>query len=594
MRAGGPHAEPEDLAPLLGGGMRADGPTPGVFSPPESLRPTVYGERHVVSAGHPLVAQVAMDVFAAGGTAVDAGVAAGLASAVVQPDMCNLGGVAPITVRPAGDDVAYTVAGVGWWGARATLANYEARFGDEMPLGPAVGIVPAAISAYVRALQRFGTWTFSACAAPAVALAREGFALDLRLADSLAIMGRGFGRWPASAAVYWPLGRPPRPGDRLVQDALGATLERLADAERGADSREAGLDAVHAAFYRGDVAEIIAQFAADHDGWLTVEDLGAFDANIEPGISGRFRDWRVWTPTTWCQGAALLQALAILDDPSFDELEHNSADYVHRVAEAIKLAFVDREQYYGDPRFVHVPLERLLSAEHAAELRAAIDPLNARPGVGAVGGPPSGRFDTTYLCTMDADGSAFSAMPSDTLDGSPIIPELGLMISPRGVQSRLDPNHPACLAPGKRPRVTPSPAIAMRDAPDGGADREVMAFGCPGGDVILQAMLQTFLNATAFGMTPQQAVEAPRFAAFAWPDSFYPHGQVPARVSLENRIEAGVAEELRRRGHDVAGWPDFEFDAGGVSITMDATPPGPGRFMAAGADPRRIGYALGR
>lgn len=594
--------------------MRSNGPTPGVFPPPESMRPTIYGERYVVSAGHPLVAQIAAGVFEAGGTAVDAGVTAGLAATVIQADMCNLGGVAPILVRAGGSETVYSVAGVGWWGQSATLENFRARFGGYMPLGPPVGVVPAAVSAYLRALQRFGTWTLADCAAPAIALAREGFCLDRRTAASLAIMGQGWSQWPGSRAVYWPHGRPPQAGDRLVQDALGRTLERLCAAERGAAGhgaaghgaagrgaagrgagrREAGLDAAHDAFYRGDIAAAIARFSAAHGGWLSPEDLAGFDAEIEPALAGRFRDWQVWAPTTWCQGLALLQALAILDPEPIESLGHNSADYVHLVAEAIKLAFIDRERYYGDPRFVDVPLEFLLSAGHADELRAAIDPAAAHPGVGSAAAAAPGRLDTTYLCTMGQDGSVFSAMPSDTIDGSPVIPELGLMISPRGVQSRLDPDHPACLAPGKRPRMTPAPAIALRDPRPGARDRELMAFGCPGGDVILQAMLQGFLNVSVFGMTPQQAVEAPRFAAFAWPDSFYPHGEVPARVSLEGRFPEAVSADLRRRGHDVVTWPDFEFDAGGLALAMDLATPAQHRVMAAAADPRRSGYALGR
>jgi gamma-glutamyltranspeptidase / glutathione hydrolase len=577
-----------------GGGMRSQGPTPGVFPPPVSMRPTVCGERHVVSAGHPLVAQVALEAFEAGATAIDAGVAAGLAAAVVQADMCNLGGIAPIVVRSGGGDVVHSVAGVGWWGARASLDAFRTRFGDQMPLGPPVGVVPAAVSAYVRVLQRFGTWTFSRCAAWAIALAREGFALDDRLAAGYRIMGGGCQQWPQSLAIYWPHERPPQAGDRLVQEALGRTLERLCEAERGTGERGRGLDSVHDAFYRGEIAEIIARFSADHGGWLSTEDLAGFEAEIEPALSTWFRDWEVFTPTTWCQGPALLQALGILGLEPIEELGHNSGEYVHLVAEAIKLAFVDRERYYGDPRFVDVPLGRLLSARHADELRAEIDPSNAHPGVGATRGTASGRLDTTYVCTIDADGNVFSAMPSDTLDGSPIIPELGLMISPRGVQSRLEADHPATLAPGKRPRITPSPAIALRSRADSASDREVMALGCPGGDVILQAMLQGFLNVTAFGMTPQEAVEAPRFAAFAWPDSFYPHREVPARVSLEGRFDEDVVEHLRARGHDVVRWPDFEFDAGGLAIAMDAAVPSSHRFLAAGADPRRIGYALGR
>lgn len=577
----------------IGGGMRANGPTPEAFAPPESMRPTLVGERYMVAAGHPLVAQVAARVFERGGNAIDAGVAAGLASNVVQADQCNLGGVAPIVVRAAGDSTVHSVAGLGWWGAGATTEAFAARFGSEMPLGAPVGVVPAALSAWIRSLQRFGTWTFADCAAEAITLAREGFVVDRRLAESLEVMGGGFAKWEASAAIYRPNGRPIRTGERLVQDALGRLLERLAAAEQGA-TREAALDAVHDAFYRGEPARIIARYAAENDGWLTVEDLAGFDAEIEPAVRRRFGDWELWTPTTWCQGPAMLQALAILDDYDLAALGHNSPEYVHVVAEATKLAFYDRERYYGDPRHVDVPLERLLSDEHADELRARIEPGLALPGLSSGGASYGGRFDTTYLCTIDADGNAFSAMPSDTLDGSPIIPELGMFISPRGVQSRLDPAHPAAIAPGKRPRMTPAPAIAV--AADGApGDPRVIAFGCPGGDVILQGMLQAFLNLTTFGMTPQQAVEAPRFAAFAWPDSFYPHGEVPARVSLEGRVDEAVAEALAAWGHDVRRWPDFEFDAGAVSMVLDAERPADGRrVLAAGADPRRINYALGR
>jgi gamma-glutamyltranspeptidase / glutathione hydrolase len=574
--------------------MRSGKPTPEVFPGPESLRPTLLGSHFAVSAGHPLVAEVAGRIFDGGGNAVDAGVAAGLAAAVVQADMCNLGGVAPIVVRPAGSNVVESVAGLGWWGKAATLDAYRARYGHDMPLGPAVGVVPAAVSAWVRALQRFGTWSFRDCAGPAIELAREGFPVDERLAVALEVIGRGFSRWPSSRAVYWPDGTPPRPGDILVQDALGRLLERLADAESGS-TRDAALDAVHDAFYRGDVARRIAQFSQARGGWLETADLAGFDAEIEPAVSRTFHDWEVFTPTTWCQGPALLQALAVLEGLDLPGLGHNSADYVHTVAEAMKQAFFDRERHYGDPRHVDVPLGRLLSDEHAGKLRAMIDTTSAQASLSGAGGIPGGRADTTYLCTIDAAGNAFSATPSDTLDGSPIIPELGIIISPRGVQSRLEPGHPASIGPHKRPRLTPSPAIALGMPDPGASDRRVMALGCPGGDVILQGMLQAFLNLTVFGMTAQQAVEAPRFACFAWPDSFYPHGEVPARVALEGRIGGDVGEDLAARGHDVKHWPDWEFDAGGVSVALDVRAPSEGRrVLAAGADPRRINYALGR
>jgi gamma-glutamyltranspeptidase/glutathione hydrolase len=240
-----------------------------------------------------------------------------------------------------------------------------------------------------------------------------------------------------------------------------------------------------------------------------------------------------------------------------------------------------------------VPLEWLLSDEHAAELRAQIGSRTVLPNLPTMREPLLHRHDTTYLCVVDGDGNAFSATPSDTLDGGPIVPGLGIIVSPRGLQSRLDPAHPSVLAPGKRPRLTPSPALALHRG--GGVDARVWAFGCPGGDVILQAMLQALLNYVQFGMTPQQAVEAPRFASFSFPNSFYPHGEPQGQLNVEARIPPEVRDELAARGHDVVTWPEFEFDAGGVSLALDLVEPTrAGRVLAAAADPRRSTYAFGR
>lgn len=575
-------------AQKFGGAMRSEGPTPGVFPPPESLRPTLVGSRYMVSAGHPLVAQAAARVFERGGNAIDAGVAGGLVANVVQVDMCNFGGVAPILVRPASSDRVWSVAGLGTWGREASVEAFRARFGEDMPLGGPVAIVPAAPAAWITALARFGTWSFADVAEAAIELARDGFLMDARTAVGLEITGRGFSRWESSRSVLWPEGRAPRVGERLRQPHLAALIERLAQAER-----EAGLDAAHRAFYEGEVAERIVAFARADGGWLTVDDLAEFESDVTPAVSRRYAGWDVHVPDTWSQGPALLQALAILEGLPLEELGHNSADYVHTVAEAVKLAFSDRERYYGDPRLVEVDLEWLLSDERAEELRGRIARTAVLPNLPTMEARAARRLDTTYLCTLDADGNAFSATPSDTPDGGALVPGLGIIVSPRGVQSRLDPDHPSALAPGKRPRLTPAPAIAVR--PGAGSDAMTWPFGCPGGDVILQAMLQAFLNRVHFGMTPQQAVEAPRFASFSFPDSFYPHVEVPGRISVEERIGEDVQADLAARGHDVRVWPPYEFDAGAVSLALDLEPPSErGRVLAAAADPRRTCYALGR
>ena len=303
-------------------------------------------------------------------------------------------------------------------------------------------------------------------------------------------------------------------------------------------------------------------------------------------MSRPYGGWVVHTPDTWCQGPALLQVLAILDGLDLPALGHNTAEYLHVLAESVKLAFSDREQWYGDPRFVDVPLDRLLSDEHAAELRARIGE-RALPNLPTLDEHVQ-RSDTTYLCVVDADGNAFSATPSDTLESGPLVPGLGIVISPRGHQSRLDPSHPAVLAPGKRPRLTPAPAIALA------ADGRAWAFGSPGGDVILQAMLQAFLNVVEFGMTPQQAVEAPRVASYSFPNSFSPHTEPQGRLNVEARIPDDVRRELAARGHDVVVWPEWAFEAGSVAMALDLRAPGEQRALAAAADPRRSAYALAR
>jgi gamma-glutamyltranspeptidase/glutathione hydrolase len=551
--------------------------SPKVLPPPESDRPTVVGTRYAVSAGHHLAAAAAARVLDRGGNAIDAGVACGLALNVVQPDMCNFGGVAPILVRPAGGEEVWSVAGLGTWGREATLEALAERYGNELPLGPGNAVVPAAPAAWLTALERWGTWSFADVAEPAIELAEDGFALDPRAALSIGLHARD---WDTNRAVYHPDGREPQPGDVLRQPELGALLRRLAAA--------GGIDAARRQFYEGEVAERLVEFNRAGGGWLTLDDLAGFRADVATAVARPYGGWRVHVPDTWCQGPALLQTLAILGGVDLKALGHNTTEYLHVLAESVKLAFSDRERYYGDPRFVDVPLERLLSDGHAEELRGRIGE-RALPNLPTLREPALRRSDTTYLCVVDGDGNAFSATPSDTLEEGPIVPGLGILVSSRGVQSRTDPSHPAVLAPGKRPRLTPSPAIALH--PDG----RVWAFGSPGGDVILQAMLQAFLNVVEFGMTPQQAVEAPRVASYSFPNSFFPNTEPQGLLKVEERIPEDVRRELSARGHDVAVWPERAFDAGAVAMALDLRPPSAaGRVLAAGADPRRSTYALAR
>ena len=322
------------------GGRRVDTPIPKVLPPPESYRPTVVGTRYAVAAGHHLAAQAAARVLDRGGNAVDAGVAGGLVLNVVQPDMCNFGGVAPILVRPAGGDAVWSVAGLGTWGREATLEAVTARYGDRLPLGPGNAVVPAAPAAWLTALERWGTWTFADVAAPAIELAEEGFALDPRAAFSIALHA---GDWDTTRAVYLPEGRTLQAGDVLRQPELAALLGRLVAAGEGHD-RHGAIDAAHREFYEGDVAKTLVAFNRAGGGWLTVEDMAGFEADVAPAIASPYGGWDVHVPDTWCQGPALLQALAILDGFDLPALGHNTAAYLHVLAESVKLAFSDRER----------------------------------------------------------------------------------------------------------------------------------------------------------------------------------------------------------------------------------------------------------
>ncbi len=562
-----------------------------------SLRPTIEGRRHVVSAGHYLAAQTAFRILEGGGNAIDAGVAAGLTMGVVQSDMVNIAGVAPMIIRLASGEVV-TISGLGWWPRGLDPNLFMERHGRDIPEGVLRTVVPAAPDAWIKALSLYGTISFVEAAADAIAFAADGFVMYPLMAEIIAAYAAGYGRWPSSAAVYLPLGGAPKAGEPFRQADLAATLEHMADCERaaaGSGGRQAGLKAAREAFYRGDVGRAIVRFHEENGGLLTMADLDGFESAIEAPVRARFGKAEVFTCGPWCQGPALIQALRLVERFDLKAMGHNSPAYTHTLVEAIKLAFADREAFYGDPRFVDVPLQRLLSADYAAQRAGLIRTEEAWPDLppagegGAAIAPPVGQaqasacLDTSYVAVIDRAGNVFSATPSDTSFDTPVVPGTGLCPSSRGSQSWADPRHPSGVAPGKRPRLTPNPALAVWD------NGAVMAWGTPGGDVQMQAMLQVWLNRTVFGMDPQAAVEAPRFASYSFPDSFAPHASFPGRLNLEGRIAPATFAELGRLGHKIEAWPDWVWRAGAVcSVERDA-----GGRLAAAADPRRAAYALG-
>jgi len=566
-----------------------------------SVSPTrarLIGTRQGVAAGHYLAAQAAMQILDAGGNAIDAGVAGGIALGVVQTEFVNVAGVAPIILHHAASGETVTISGLGWWPMAADAAYFREHHGGRIPPGLLRTVVPAAPDAWITALARYGTLRFGEVAAAAIRFAEEGFPVARLMHEIIAARVEEYARWPSSAAVYLPGGRAPAVGDVFVQTDLARTLRYMADQEQAAGGdRERGLRAARDAFYRGDIAATIARHHAAEGGWLTEEDMAAFAVEVEAPVRGRYGDFEILACGPWCQGPAFPQVLGILDGVDLAGLGHNGPDYVHVVTEALKLAFADRHAYIADPRFVEVPLAAMLDPAYLATRRAMIDPRRAWPEMpppGALGrdAPPAGpastgpmqdmALDTSYIAVVDGAGNVFSATPSDGSSESPVIPGTGLVPSSRGTQSWTDPAHPACLAPGKRPRLTPNPAIVM------GRDLR-MPIGSPGNDVQVQAMLQVFLNLHVFGMTPAEAIEAPRFATTSYPRSSEPHTYDRGRLVLEDRFEPAVGDELAARGHAITRWGDWDWRAGGVCTIVAQQRRG---TLEAAADPRRPGAAL--
>jgi gamma-glutamyltranspeptidase / glutathione hydrolase len=567
-----------------------------------AFQPTMLGTRYMCSAGHYLASKAGFDILEAGGNAVDAGVAAGMSLAVLQSDIVNVGGVAPMIIYLAERDEVVTISGLGGWPEKTDINMFISDNGGAIPLGLLRSVVPAAPGAWTTALDKYGTMKFADVAAAATRYAREGFAMHPTMHESIVSTQDQLRRWPGNAAVYLPNDRPPEVGENFVQADLAKTLQYMADEEAAAGGdRAAGLEAVRKAFYEGDIAQTIVKYHEDNDGLMSADDLRNFRVGIEAPVMRNYFGFDIYTCDVWCQGPVLLQIMSLLEGFDLKGMGHNSADYIHTVSEAIKLAFADREHYYGDPNFVDVPMDYLLSEEYAAERRSLIDPANAAPGMPAYGaapghagggpvhvptlhGPVPHEYDTSYACAVDADGNAFSITPSDTSGSTPIIPGLGCVVSGRGSQNWAVPEHASSIAPGKRPRLTPNPAIAIKKG------KVTMPFGTPGGDVQCQSMAQVFLNVHLFGMDPQEAIEAPRFATFSHPNSFEPHVADPGRIKVEKRVPESVGDDLQSRGHNVEWWAEKTRAAGAVCTIIHDREKG---RMYGGADPRRQSGMMG-
>jgi len=562
-----------------------------------ALRPSILARDWLITTEHYLSAQAGASVLQSGGNALDAAVAAILVEGVVNPHMLTVDGEVAMLVREAETGAVRVVNGNTMAPRALSVARCRAAGLSAIPPDhPYSWGVPTQLHALLTALARWGTRSFADVAAPARDLARRGFPVHPGLrgpGEFLSIHGdqeKFRARWPSTTALYLPKGRLPDVGQLLANAELADTLDLLAGAERrAAGGREVGLTAASDAFYRGDPARAIERFCREQGAVVDAEDLASCETRIETPIQRDFAGLTVFKCPPWSTGGVLLQTLALLDADGLRRAGHNSADYLHHMVEALKLAFADRERYYGDPRSQPVPMDALLSDEYAAVRRRLVDPGQAsteeRPGDPRglrplLAGPhprpgPPGR-GTVHVNVVDQARTMVSATASGAwIGGSPVVPGLGVPLTTRLQTFSLDPAHPNTLEPCKQPRTTLTPTLVLERG------RPRMVLGTMGGDNQDQWSLQTFLNLALFEMPVQEAVEAPRVSTAHPVNSFYPHEAKPGHLRVEARLPYDVRRELQARGHRLELRSDWS-EGYVVAITVDERH----RGLAGGADPR--------
>ena len=599
-----------------------------------TTRPEIRGTFGVVATTHWLASSVGMSILEKGGNAFDAAVAAGLTLQVVEPHLNGPLGEAPILVWDDKKREARMICGQGGAPQAATIARFKGLGLDLIPgTGLLAAAVPGAFDGWMRLLRDWGTMPLAELIAPALGYAESGYPLVPRIRETIGTVAELFRRdWPTSAAVYLPGGNLPEAGRLFRNRALAATYRRVLDeAEAGGGSRERVIDRARESWYRGFVAEAIDKFCRTqkvldasgrrHSGVLTGDDMARWQAPVEAPLSYDYRDYTVLKGGPWSQGPVLLQQLALLKGFDLDDTDPTGVEFIHTFVECAKLAYADREAWYGDPDFVDVPMATLLSPAYNDARRnlvgdrASLDlqpgrpdgrepyvlvggldgpagPGIGEPTVGGLGEPttsPLGMVagDTCHLDIIDRWGNMVSATPSGGwLQSSPVIPELGFCLGTRMQIAWLDEKAQSSLEPGKRPRSTLSPGLALKDG------EPYLAFGTPGGDGQDQWSLQLFLHHVHHGMNLQEAIDCPEFNTQHFPSSFYPRAAEPGSLTLEGRMPEATQRALAARGHRVKLGETW---SGGrlTACAREETPEGV--VLKAGANPRGMQtYAVGR
>jgi gamma-glutamyltranspeptidase / glutathione hydrolase len=615
-----------------------------------TTRPELAGSFGMVASTHWLASAAGMAVLEKGGNAFDAAVASGLVLQVVEPHLSGPGGEVPIIGFDARRGATFVISGQGPAPRAATPGAFGALGIDLIPgNGLLAACVPGAFGAWMLLLRDHGVTRLRDVLSYAIEYAGGGYPLVPAISGAIAGVAEMFrDHWPSSAEVYLPGGKVPAPGTRFSNPQLAATYQRILDeAEAASGDRDEQIEAARRVFYEGFVAEALAGYLDVAEvmdvtgrrgrGLLGYDDLAAWQPGTEAPLTLEYAGLTVCKTQSWGQGPVFLQQLALL--AGFELAAMKPAEYIHTVVECAKLAFADREAWYGDPAFTDVPLAALLSPGYADERRrlvgetASAELIPGAPGgtpprlpafatapFGRSGGPPqrhrwsgdpgldpalaprldSGeptvrtgaghpdsaaarRGDTCHVDTADRFGNMVAATPSGGwLQSSPVVPALGFCLGTRAQMFTLEPGLPATLAPGKRPRTTLSPSLALRDG------EPYLAFGTPGGDQQDQWTLAFFLNHVHFGMNLQQAIDAAEFHTRHFPSSFYPRESAPRTIDVEERVAGSVLAELRRRGHEVVVYPPWSL--GRVSAVARR-----GGLLYGAANPRGMqGYAAGR
>lgn len=583
--------------------------------PYHTERTVLQAKEYAVVAGTPWATDIGIEVLENGGNAVDAAVAAVFMLNVTFGEAASFPGVAPVMLYDAQTQAVRSYVGAGTAPQKATIDLFKERGYDKVPdFNILSQLIPASPDVLIRLLQDYGTKSFSELVQPAIHRARGGFPVHHTMAKNLNLslierLGYSF-LLPNAAEVYfdnkWWL--PIQKKDHFKRPKLANTLEELAKAEKQAltkgATRNEALEAVRDYFYKGPIASKIAKLHLQKDGLITTEDLANYQSGWEKPLEGHFGEYTIYTNGTWTQGIVLPMALQILEGIDLKKLGHNSADYVHTLAQAIDLTMADRQIYVGDAAPENVPISTLLNKNYASARRKKMTEkaFAKMPEPGQLEGIPpmevqeqkatttSARKenrlkagdDTSQIVVIDKDGNAVAITPSD-FPMSPMIPNTGLTMGIRMTQFSLNPNHANALAPGKRPRITPHAAIVFKNG------EFFMAFNTPGGDMQAQALLQVFLNVVVFGMDIQSAINAPRLRSVNFPSSFDPENYSAGILTLEQSLFEKIATELMKRNYTLKSFPDWDnkFSAVGAILIE-------GERIFAGVDPRESGTARGK